>query len=338
VWQHLQQRLLSDIGQEHLYHNSESVVPATLVYLLSEYEKSTLQPLHNQIQKKANEGILNIHLIGATYLFEGLSDWKVLAEWVPSYIRTIRIHLILGSPFQEDGPSQDEQGRSITEEVPDDLQGQVPMQVSLLSTRSQRRHQRSLRKPKIWKLHAQDLRKKSCGSHYFNTTGVKLVVKCHERLYQDVWDIIPQPNVALMINPGFPLPNRRSFDGVLQHLLNASIPTAVSAQQVVGGVSTVPWKNERTRGAKLKLKKNFSDEAYQIFKTLQMYEAQVVATSSPFPYLYELEVDDGVKVIKNNVIEFFVGRKPGATTLKMLRRMREGKHRHHKNADKFEID
>jgi len=37
VWQLLQQELLSDIGQERLYHNTQSVVPTTLVYLLSEY-------------------------------------------------------------------------------------------------------------------------------------------------------------------------------------------------------------------------------------------------------------------------------------------------------------
>jgi len=364
VWKDLKQQLLSDIGQERLYENSESTVPTTLVYLLSEYDQSILKPLRNEIQKEGNDGILNIHMIGATYMFEGLSDWKILAEWVPSYIRTIRIDLILGSPFQEDGPSKDEQGRRIKMDVSDAMQGQVnvPMgvNVSFLNLGSHRR--RKIRKKA--KVEAEDLRRKSCGSHHFGTTGVVVEVKCHEKLYQDVWDSIPQPNLAVMVNPGFPLPNRRSFDGVLQRLLENSIPTAVSAQQDFSGdhakreahhamqsllkgtlVSAqleidgeqareahhaALWTNGRTAGVKLHLKKDFDDEAYQIFKTLQLYEAQVVATPSPFPYVYQ---DNQDVFLKNKVLAFFVGRKPDATPMKMLPPMREGRPSYQEQAD-----
>lgn len=363
VWKDLKQQLLSEIGQERLYENSESTVPTTLVYLLSEYDQSILKPLRNEIQKEGNDGILNIHMIGATYMFEGLSDWKILAEWVPSYIRTIRIDLILGSPFQEDGPSKDEHGRRIKMDVSDDMQGQVNIKgvnVSFLNLGSHRR--RKIRKKA--KVEAEDLRRKSCGSHHFGTTGVVVEVKCHEKLYQDVWDSIPQPNLAVMVNPGFPLPNRRSFDGVLQRLLKNSIPTAVSAQQDFSGdhakweahhtmqsllkgtlVSAqleidgeqareahhaALWTNGRTAGVKLNLKKDFDDEAYQIYKTLQLYEAQVVATPSPFPYVYQ----DGQDVfLKNKVLAFFVGRKPDATPVKMLPPMREGRPSYQEQAD-----
>jgi len=331
VWQLLQQQLVSDMGQERMYQNSETVVPTTLIYLMSEYEKAILKPL--RIQKERNDSTLNIHLIGATYLFEGLSDWNLLAEWMPKYIRTVRIDLILGSPFQEDGPSKDEQGHRIVMDVPDDMQGQVDsrLNVSLLQTRSLPRRKMSKKKKVHDKMDEQELRKKSCGSHLLGTKGVRVVVKCHEKLYQDVWDIIPKPNLAMMINPGFPLPNRRAFDGVLRHLLKKKIPTAVSAQQYVdGGKAHEVWSNGRTPGVKLVPKKDFADEVYQTFETLQMYEAQVVATSSPFPYVY---TDGGDVLIKNNVLEFFVGRKPGATRIKMLRRMHEGQPLRHEHAD-----
>jgi len=334
VWQLLQQELLSDIGRERLYHNTQSVVPTTLVYLLSQYDQLILKLLRNDIQQEKNDGILNIHLIGATYLFEGLSDWKLLAEWVPSYIRTVRIDLILGSPFQEDGPSRDEKGRKIVTQVADDMQGQVNVEdVSFLNIASQRR--RKIKKKAQTKMEAQDLRRKSCGSHYFATTGVRVVVKCHEKLYQDVWDIIPKPNLAMMINPGFPLPNRRAFDGVLQRLLEKKIPTAVSAQQDAHGekdrnAHLVALENRSTSAVTLHLKKNFDDEAYQVLETLQMYEAQVATTSSPFPYVY---TDDDHTLVKNSVLAFFVGRKPGATPIKMLRPMSEGRRPEHEKAD-----
>jgi len=336
VWQHLQQQLLSDIGQERLYHNTESVVPATVVYLMSKYEKSILKS-----QNESNDGILNIHLIGATYLFEGLSDWKLLADWVPQHIHTIRIDLILGSPFQEDGPSKDEEGRRVVMDVPVEEQGQVPMRVNtnstvLLQVNSKISNNRNHRRRKIRKhikLEAQDLRKKSCWSRHLGTTGVKVVVKCQEKLYQDVWDIIPKPQLAMMINPGFPLPHRRSFDGVLRHLLKDSIPTAVSAQQIID--ADLPWQNGRTPGVNLALKKDFDDEAYQTFKTLQIYDAQVVATSSPFPFVYK---DPEGTFLKNNVLEFFVGRKPDATPIKMLPPMHEGRHLGHERAARVDVD
>merc|ERR1719161_2770967 len=167
VWKDLKQQLLSDIGQERLYENSESTVPTSLVYLLSEYDQSILKPLRNEIQKEGNDGILNIHMIGATYMFEGLSDWKLLADWVPTYIRTIRIDLILGSPFQEDGPSKDEQGRRMVADVPDGLDGQVPMRVnvssvSFLDTRSPRRPKIRKNKKVHDRLEGEELRRKSC--------------------------------------------------------------------------------------------------------------------------------------------------------------------------------
>merc|ERR1712032_817360 len=58
-------------------------------------------------------GELNIHLIGSTYLYEGLSDWSILAKASPPDMHTINVHLILGTPFQDDGKVQDKSGEPI---------------------------------------------------------------------------------------------------------------------------------------------------------------------------------------------------------------------------------
>eukprot|EP00747_Dinoflagellata_sp_TGD_P129895 gnl/TRDRNA2_/TRDRNA2_174758_c2_seq3.p1 gnl/TRDRNA2_/TRDRNA2_174758_c2~~gnl/TRDRNA2_/TRDRNA2_174758_c2_seq3.p1 ORF type:complete len:438 (-),score=34.55 gnl/TRDRNA2_/TRDRNA2_174758_c2_seq3:75-1388(-) len=282
--------------------SSLPVVPATLVYLLSEYEDSILKPSNRSARNDSGE--LNIHLIGASYLFEGLSDWKVLASTLPPYIRKVRVDLILGTPFQEDGPPTDAKGHRVEHEVGSEGQHQVPLLHPPVSL------------PQIGQepYTAEGLRNMSCRTFTFPDFASAVIdVKCQEHLYQDVWNSIPKADLAFMVNPGFPETFRRSYDGVLQYLLKHSIPTAVSAQ-------TNESDEKRQMGTGCN---GTCSETDATSKTLQMFEAQTIFTPSPFPYRYQCKNEAGA-VLKNSVIEFFVGRKPGSSPIKILPPMAEG--------------
>lgn len=169
---------------------------------------------------------------------------------------------------------------------------------------------------------AEGLRNMSCRTFTFPDFASAVIdVKCQEHLYQDVWNSIPKADLAFMVNPGFPETFRRSYDGVLQYLLNHDIPSAVSAQMTSGEM--LGWQKQKAAPTSEITQVPMDGEANLTSKTLQIYEAQMIVTPSPFPYRYR-DARDKDAMLKNSVIEFFVGRKPGSSPIKILPPMAEG--------------
>jgi len=276
-------------------------VPATLVYALSIEEQKILEPV-----QKSGKGELDIHLIGSTYLYEGLSDWALLARSMPAYVHTANVHLILGTPFQNDGPIQDKEGKKLlfAKDLPDE---QVKMLPAFLQVKSQ-----------AAPYTAKELREKVCRKYTHAATTV--VVHCHEKLYQNVMKELPTPHMAFMANPGFPLPFRRAYDGVLLHLLENSIPSVISAQQVWNPDDASLLVSDAGEPHALamvqdKMKhEQWADEAYQCEETVKAYGSQVRVEAAPFPYSYKVEDQE---IVKNSVVEFFCGRAPGSPAVQM---------------------
>lgn len=320
VWQGLHTELTSELGAKRAEAFSAPVVPATLAYLLSAYHEDVLGPR----RRGSSEGRkpLNIHLIGATYAFEGMSDWRWLAKALPPDVDEVRVDLILGTPFQIDGVSLARNGRAIDFDLPERDQVPVLLQRATVERRvtAAARHSNPLS--------AKDVRLRACRRHTYGT--VKVDVRCQEHLYLNVAHRLPRPDLALMINPGFPLPNRRSFDGVLRHLLAARIPTAVSAQQTPEQFArqrhSSPALLEQEggterRGQQLSLQRDFDDEAFQTLQTLKHYRARLLGvTGSPFLYhswMGDQEEQDGTQLVKNAVLHVFKGREVGAPPIRM---------------------
>eukprot|EP00419_Tripos_fusus_P029720 CAMPEP_0172709784 /NCGR_PEP_ID=MMETSP1074-20121228/55272_1 /TAXON_ID=2916 /ORGANISM="Ceratium fusus, Strain PA161109" /LENGTH=146 /DNA_ID=CAMNT_0013533091 /DNA_START=22 /DNA_END=458 /DNA_ORIENTATION=- len=145
---------------------------------MSAQEQTILGPA-----RRGGKGELNIHLIGSTYLYEGLSDWNILARASPPDMHTVNVHLILGSPFGGDGKVQDKSGETI--HFDDDLSDeQVKLQPSFSQISPKKKYG------------AKELRRKTCRSFTHGSTKVK--VHCHEKLYQNVMNEVPTPHLAFM--------------------------------------------------------------------------------------------------------------------------------------------
>merc|ERR1712032_539886 len=128
-----------------------------------------------------------------------------------------------------------------------------------------------------------------------------------------------------MSNPGFPLPFRRFYDGVLIHLLEKSIPSVISAQVMVdreGMEELVAAKGNAHAWSMVSAAMNeegWDNEAYQCSETVKSYGATVNLQASPFPYAYNDRENDGDEwMVKNAVVEFFSGRAAGASKIEML--------------------
>jgi hypothetical protein len=304
VWEILRQKLVNAYGIETLSRYHAPVVPATLLYALSAHEKQILDPVRH-----SKRG-LDIHIIGASYNYEGMSDWKLLAETMPSYVHKVNIHLILGTPFQKDGPVRDEYGKELRI---DDIEGeQVPMSLA------------EIRKPPMAAedlMAADDLRNKVCTQFRHDSTVVN--VHCHEKVYQNVWDTVPRPDLVFMSNPGFPLPFRFSYDGVLVHLLNNSIPSLVAAQQTLSSNDVnhaIGAEEARLELIESTMKnEEWADEAYQCKMTLQEFGANMTVAASPFSLNLHRT---SPFTLKNNVLIYFAGLKE-SSGISMLPAMTE---------------
>lgn len=337
---------MQEFGRVHAPEVSTSVVPSTIAYLISGYEEQILGPA----RQNGGNGELVVHLLGATYLFEGMSDWSWLARALPPDFPKARVDLILGSPWTEDGPTMDAKHRNVYRNIDiDEFRGQAEWSAGIaagdsmlqvragLTMKQNMQSENKTRRPRQAR-DASDAREMSCGTRHFG--NVQVTINCHEHIYQTVWDELPVPHLALMFNPGFPKPDRRSWDAVLQHLLNHSIPSAVSAERVYKDTDTDRYSREiRERpGQDFLLEDDSFDEVAQTVSTLRHFDAQVIGfISSPFPYQYleseyreyigdttVPEEDADEIVVKNAVLEFFVGRKPGAAPMRMLAPMASG--------------
>jgi len=262
-----------------------------------------LSSIWDRIQRRRQEeGLvgkpLEVHVLGASYPFEGRSDWSFLAERRPADVPAVRVRLILGTPFQSDN---------------------VPP-LALLSRRnkiSPNGGKWSKKQEEIvceGKGHygTADLDKQWSKEEVCRDHGNGLEIICVEKFYQDVRDELPKPDLAVMFSPGFPQLGRRSWDLVLIGLLNDKVPTMISDVIV-----TNSW------GHKLKLSKSDSvlpggkwnpsagiGEEWDTWFTMKKYGAhKIKARRGPFPILHR---EDDEVFAKNAVVQIYQGYKPGA--------------------------
>jgi hypothetical protein len=130
-------------------------------------------------------------------------------------------------------------------------------------------------------------------------------VRCIESYYQDVMEELERPHLAIMFNPGFPQVHRRTWDKALLFLLRERIPTAVSAQVTDDKGwpdAGRPWDSSFY---------DYANEDFPINETLEAYGADVWSTTGS-PFFIVVEESEGLKFIKNGVIEIFQGLREGA--------------------------
>jgi len=174
---------------------------------------------------------LEVHVLGASYPFEGRSDWSFLASQRPDDIPSVRVTLVLGTPFQSDNVPPIEGQKSGLLQVSD--------QTFKLRGRGVARHvapdgghwddarsQITCDGGGSWgtgQLDGKWSKEDLCRDH-----GNGLEVICIEDFYQNVKANLIEPDFVAMFSPGMPQIARRSWDNVMIGLLGDSVPVMVS--------------------------------------------------------------------------------------------------------------
>lgn len=266
---------------------------------------------------------LEVHVLGAAYPFEGRSDWGLLAARRPPDVPKVRVVLVLGTPFQADGVPE-----MRAAEKPEGTHAASLLQVSSgrlvsgdTSARQRQRHLAAMRRHPIGGYWDEGEGRLMCSGKGAATSrsegfdprsvcrdhGNGLEVVCVEKFYQDVSGELPEPDLAVMFNPGFPQPGRRSWDAVLLDLLARNVTMLVSSQvygdgppssllEQGGGRPGGPWHVQ-------------TSEDFQTTATMAHYGASSKGVrQSPFPIL---EAEDNDVVAKNAVVQVIRGFREG---------------------------
>jgi len=154
---------------------------------------------------------LEVHVIGASYPFEGRADWSFLSKSKPPHVPGVRVVLVLGTPLQSDNVppmggakpfsmfQQPEAGRWSDKRTQIVCDGQGTWGTDTLD--------KGLSKAEL------------CRDH-----GNSLEVVCFEEYYSDAKKKLPRPDLAVMFSPGFPQLERRTWDAELRWMLQDAVP------------------------------------------------------------------------------------------------------------------
>lgn len=244
---------------------------------------------------------LEVHVLGASYPFEGRSDWSLLAQHRPADVSHVRIRLVLGTPFQSDNvPPMDGQPNSLLE---------LSSNTHPLEGKWSKKRQEVVCKG-AGKWGTADMDKDWSKEKLCKDYGDGLEVVCIEKFYQDVRDELPHPDLVVMFSPGFPQLGRRSWDAVLIGLLNDGVPTMISDI-----VFDYKMKLPTPRGNSTKIHPGGKwdpslqlGEDWQTWLAMRKYGAHMVKSRrGPFPILHK---EDGEMMGKNAVVQIYLGYKP----------------------------
>jgi len=300
-----------------------SSAPLTVLFTVSTFWKDLQKQraAHGRADKP-----LEIHVVGASYPFEGRSDWALLANRKPAEVPGVRIVLVLGTPFQSDNvPPLEGQDNAL-------LQNAKPAE----GRWSNRREEIICKGAGEWGTGNMDKgwsKESLCGKH-----GDALEVVCLEKYYKDAKASLPKPDLVTLFSPGFPQLGRRSWDPELISMLGDGVPIMVSdvmrrkswGRRVRQGNATV------RPGARWKVQSNSEGEDWMTWLGMRAYGARrMAARRAPFPISHR---EEGLIFAKNGVVQLFQGYKTGvepiapppthraardATFLKSLARRRE---------------
>jgi len=279
----------------------KSSAPLTVLFGISKF----WNVLRRQRHERRRSGPLEIHVIGASYPFEGRSDWSLLASRRPPDVPGVRVILILGTPWQDDN-------------LPELKHASTPPDIELvdLNANIKKHHPvggrwkdgkvRCASDEALKQYDAGFARSDLCRDH-----GNGLEVVCLEKFYQDV--NLPIPDLAVMFSPGFPQLARRSWDRVLQDLLDRDVMMLVSDEvsgNSLGSMFTDDGAKEIELGGDLAPSLQYHGENTDTLIAMQAYNAQRLGSQrNPFPLLVA-ERDE--VIAKNAVVQVFQGRTAGA--------------------------
>jgi len=244
---------------------------------------------------------LEVHVIGASYPFEGRSDWSLLSRSRPPEVPSVRVVLVLGTPFQSDNvpPMSDDFQTSL-------LQRQIHRKQPNAGYWNSERMQIACQGRGEWGTHALDdgwSKSQLCRDH-----GNGLKVLCLERLYADVRHELPRPDVAMLFSPGFPQLERRTWDAELRGLLQEGVPTFVSDAVMEPNWGRLVFRHGRwvPHGGHWDMGRNWKhNEPAMTLMTMRKYGARSFgALRAPFPILHH---EEGDVIAKNAVVQLFIG-------------------------------
>jgi len=240
---------------------------------------------------------LEVHVIGASYPFEGRADWSLLSQWRPPHVRGVRVVLILGTPLQSDNVpplgafnmlQQPNAGRwNGVDQIVCDGEGAAGI----------RTLDQGLSKAEL------------CRDH-----GNGLEVLCFEEYYSGAREKLPRPDLAVMFSPGFPQLERRTWDAELRWMLQDAVPILVSDVHI----SKSDWGrivHQSGRSVPHGAKWDVVDgEPRMTLSTMQNYGARTLgAFRGPAPIIHlEHEVS---RFAKNGIVQLFLGYEPGQPSI-----------------------
>lgn len=278
-----------------------SSAPLTALFGISSFWK------HIQARRAelSSEKPLEVHIIGASYPFEGRADWSLLASRRPPSVPGVRVVLVLGTPWQDDNLPQLRDRAEQTTLL--QVQRRRPVGGHWSDSKSRVVCDSSV------KLKARDAsfsRKELCRDH-----GNGLEVVCVEKLYQEA--DLPQPDVVMLFSPGFPQLVRRTWDPVLRDLLQKRVLLLVSDETSGATVDRifVQAGREVKPGGAWKVRDSDGEDTISLL-TMRKYGARRLgARRNPFPITL---ASDGAMMAKNAVVQAFMGLKEGRTLEPLL--------------------
>lgn len=252
---------------------------------------------------------LELHVLGAAYPFEGRSDWSLLASRRPADVPSVRVVLVLGTPWHMDNVPRMTMAKEFDEN-----------RSFLMQLGAAVRNTTRSKAPETGKISGGELKcdKKGdmtkedktftkadlCKDH-----GNGLEVVCIEKYYQAVEAELPKPDAVVMFSPGFPQIARRSWDLVLRHVLSSEVPVMVCdlvyADSIPDAFKNGKGKHVRS-GGKWSVKRTRFEDGMTL-RAMRAYGARRLgAYRNPFPIL--IDRGHGDFTAKNAVLQVFRGR------------------------------
>lgn len=220
-----------------------------------------------------SQSTVDIHIPGSTYGHEGESDYCWLARTLPDHVTNVKISLIMGSPYYHDGPDEKLRPYNKYDEGEENSQAGKETLSGKFNPRS-----------------------RLCKKHEL-IAGIQIELACFEEFYypnKAIERFKRKPDLVVMVNPGFPLPIRRSWDLTLRELLENKIDVLVLALLY----KELPFDGKliaASNGAEVKDLFNVPNpkevlgfsEPFQLKYTLdQLGVHHTSVYKNPFPYVY----------------------------------------------------
>jgi hypothetical protein len=338
-----------------------SSAPLTLLFGLSTFWEEIKN--YRAVSGAASNKPLEIHVPGSAYPFEGRSDWSLLASYKPADIPSVRIVLVLGTPWHEDNVPVMKAAKEYNEWAGPEMKAMKKLHESDESSNNEEEFEDEHEdeddeegsdsflqidakgRPEVGRITEDEsimcdasssmaqgdkVFKKAdlCRNH-----GNGLEVVCVEKYYQDAVADLPKPDLVVMNSPGFPQLARRSWDQVLRPLLDSKVPIMVNdilnSGEKVKDIYDTTGKVMPTPGSKWKVSVGLGEGGLTL-GAMTAYEAnEVGGWRSPFPiYIRKQGSDTG----KSLMVQLFRGRKanaapwevPSTTAMSALKKFVEG--------------